>query len=269
MKTVYIDVLFLINFALDYMTLYLGGIFLRHRMMRARLILTSVILALYAVWALLWCRSYLLLLCSGIFAFCIGCTVAYRIRSVRVLLKTCLICGGIAALLGACVYLLHRLLSAVIPQRINGNGGGMKIVVFTILAGISGILIYFGNRLITDVRGVKCVDVSIRLIDKPEIAHLMVDTGNLVTDPISGRRVVFLSSQSAKRMFGRQIQELDFLPTRRRWLCISGATGKQTVPAFLPLEIKMDGKRIEALVAIPESGDYHGYDGLFPASLLP
>ncbi len=269
MNTVYIDVLFLINFALDYMTLYLGGKLFRHRMSRPRLILTSVGMALYALWALLWCRSYLLLLFSAIAVIQLACAVAFSLRGWRRILKTAFMCSGIGAMLGAGVYLLWRFIEKLIPAKVGGNGGGMKVVVFTLLAAVSGIVLYFANRLITDVRGIKSIEVNFNLADKACTAHMLVDSGNLVTDPLSGRKVLFISRAYALRRFGDKIDSLEYLPQRRRWLCVTTATGKQTLVAFLPQEIKVGDKAIEALIAIVDKSDLHGYDGIFPAALLP
>ena len=51
MNTVYIDVLFLINFTVDYLALYLTGKTLRLPLHRWRLIVVSLVGALYALWA--------------------------------------------------------------------------------------------------------------------------------------------------------------------------------------------------------------------------
>lgn len=269
MNTVYIDVLFLINFALDYMTLYLGGKLFRHRMSRPRLILTSVGMAFYALWALLWCRSYLLLLLSAMTVILLACTVAFRLRGWSRILKTAFMCSGIGAMLGAGVYLLWRVIEKAVPAKVGGNGGGIKVIVFTLLAAVSGILLYFANRLITDVRGIKSIEVNFNLADKACTAHMLVDSGNLVTDPLSGRKVLFISRAYALHRFGDRIDSLEYLPQRRRWLCVTTATGKQTLMAFLPQEIKVGDKAIEALIAIVDKSDFHGYDGIFPAALLP
>ncbi len=269
MTTVYIDVLFLINFSLDYMVIFLCGKLFHLDMKRSKNIVASICMAIYAVWALLWCGSYLLLILTYIFVLLLACLYVYRVRNAKVLLKLFFMFNTLSALLGALIYLLYRFLSYMIPPVIEGNGGGIKVVVFTVLAGISGVCIYFGNILITETKGEKCIDVTLAMNGKEYILHLLVDSGNIITDPISGRKVIVISSRCASRIFGKRINEMDYLSSRRRWICVHGVGGTKALQAFLPENITCKNTQIGALLAISQEDDFQGYEGLFPVSLLP
>ena len=268
LTTVYIDVLFLINFSLDYMVIFLCGKLFHLKMRRARNILSAFLMSIYAVWALLFCGSYAILIISSMMVLLLSCAITYHIKRIRLLLKVAFIFGGISALLGAVVNLLYRFISSIIPPVIGGNGGGMKVVVFTILAGISGICIYFGNRLLTSEKGIREVTANIEIGGVSLDVHLLVDSGNLLIDPISGRRVIILSKNSSKRLFGTHANELSYLSARRRWICVHGVAGRKALQAFLPEKITYNLKEIDALIAIGDENEYHGYEGIFPAALL-
>ncbi len=269
MITVYIDVLFLINFSLDYMSLYLTGKLLRLKSARWRLFVASLVMAIWGVWALLWCASYLILMVTLIFTAALGCYISFCPLKKRFLAKSVFTLCFVGACLGGAMVLLYRFLGHLIPQVTEGNGGGVKVVVFGVIAVISGIFIACGNRLLTSVRGKETVDAYIRLLeDMAGSFHLLVDSGNLVCDPMSGRRVVFLSEKAAKRVFRIPFTQSTLPSYRLRPLFIETAVGKRQVTAILPQEIAVDGKQVDALVVLLPNGDFHGCDGLFPSALL-
>lgn len=98
MNTVYIDVLFLINFSVDYLALYLTGKALRLPLRRARLIGVAVGGAVYALWALLLCEHYILLIASAVLVCLLGAWLAYPMQK--------------SALFGAVLFLRRRLRSS-------------------------------------------------------------------------------------------------------------------------------------------------------------
>ncbi|MBQ4325102.1 MAG: sigma-E processing peptidase SpoIIGA [Clostridia bacterium] len=269
MTTVYVDVLFLINLSLDYMTLFLTGRLLHRKMTRLRLILVSVLLSLYSLWGLLICASYALLLVSACLSLLLGCGICYQERRWQSLFKSTLVAFGIGGALAGAILALYGVLLRVVPFVKEGNGGGIKVVVFTLLAGVSAILIYIGNRLVSDVRGTETVTLTVRLGGRTAEFRLLVDSGNLVRDPISGRRVIFLDAHAAKRRLGGQVMQSDYLVASRHYLPITTEGGKHLAVAYLPEVILLGKTKIDALVAISQAGTIRDYEGIFPAALMP
>lgn len=267
MQTVYVDVLFLINFSVDYLALYLTGQLLRLPMRRVRLIAASVSGALYALWALLFCTYYALLLLTAIGAVILTCLLAYPRGGWCVLKRTVFVCTMICAALGCLVLLLHRILAHLFAgYDIRDNG--MKVLVFTALTAVSGVLIALGNHLISDVRGTKTVTARVLLGTYGGALHLLVDTGNMVRDPVSGRHVIFMTAHAADRIFGGRIERMDFYPERRRAITVDAAVGKRTILAILPERVEAEGRCMEAYLAVLPQDTLRQYDGIFPASLL-
>ena len=198
----------------------------------------------------------------------IACAIVYSIKRLKALIKLSFVYSGISALLGAFIYLLYGFIQRVFPPVVEGDGGGKKVLAFTILAGISGICLYFGNRILVDVRGKREVEVTIHIDKKNAVLRLLVDSGNLVSDPVSGRKVIIISLQSAKKIFGNNLYKIDYLSTRRRWICVHTSNGVKSLQGFLPEKIVENNRILDALIAISEEEDFDGYEGLFPASLL-
>lgn len=267
MNTVYADVLFLINFSLDFMALYLSGRALRRPLRRWRLILTSCLMSLYALWALLFCSSYILLILSAAAAGMIGCSFALKCTKVREVVSTCLVFSGISSAFGGILVLLYRLMARCLVG-VSMRDNGMKVLVFTLLTAVSGMLIALGNHFLTDIRGTKAVEVSVTIGGRQGTFHLLVDSGNLVKDPISGMPVVFLKENVAVRVFGREVQRQDYLPQKRRAVSLTTANGKGILLAFRADEVRLTGKKVDALVALLPSVSVGQYDGIFPAGLV-
>ncbi len=267
MNTVYIDVLFLINFTVDYLALYLTGKILRLPLYRWRLIVVSLVGALYALWALLWCRYYVVLLSSALCVCMAGTWFAYPSAKPTHLVRNAFLFGAICAILGGSVSLLYRMLTHILGGA-TMHDNGIKVLVFTLLTAVSGMLIALGNHLLTDVRGTKSVNVSIDIDGRNTRFHLFVDTGNLVREPVSGKCVIFLSRTAARRAYGERMESTAFHPERRRVVMLDWGGEKRLIFSILPDRVEADGKVVDAYVAIMPQNTLRQYDGIFPASLL-
>lgn len=267
MNTVYVDVLFLINFSVDYLALYLTGKALRLPLRRARMIGVAVAGALYALWALLLCEHYVLLIASAVFVCLVGVWLAYPMQNIRTIWRSSFLYAGVCAGLGGCVSLLYRIVSGVF-RGASLHDNGAKVLVFTVLTAVSGSLIAIGNHLLTDVRGTKSVSVSIQIGEKRGTFHLLVDTGNLVKEPVSGKQVIFLSRRASRRTFGCLIEKEEYCPERRRIISMEWGSGKQILLSILPEKIELNGGIVNAYVAVMPQERLRQYDGIFPAALL-
>ena len=267
MNTVYIDVLFLINFSVDYLALYLTGKALRLPLRRARLIGVAVGGAVYALWALLLCEHYILLIASAVLVCLLGAWLAYPMQKIRTLWRNAFFYAAVCALLGGGVSLLYRVISGLF-RGASLHDNGMKVLVFTVLTAISGALIALGNHLLTDVRGTKTVSVSIRIGENCGTFHLLVDTGNLVREPVSGKQVIFLSRSASRRVFGSLVETAEYCPERRRVIPMDWGNGKQMLLSILPDRAEADGTAVDAYVAVIPQDRVRQYDGIFPAALL-
>lgn len=267
MSTVYVDVLFLINFTVDYLALYLTGKALRLPLRRVRLVLVSILGALYALWALLLCEHYLILVVSAL-AICVtGTRFAYPHQTIKALLRNSFFFAAVCAALGGGVTLLYRVLSHFL-RGATMRDNGMKVLVFTLLTMVSGLLIALGNHLLTDVRGTKSVTVSIKIDGKQAKFHLLVDSGNLIKEPVSGKNVIFLSRVAACRVYGNCLESPAFLPERRRVIPMDWGGEKKMVLSVLADRVESDGKVIDAYIAVMPQEHLRQYDGIFPAALL-
>ncbi len=268
MITVYVDVLFLINFSVDYIVLVLTGAVFHFRVKRWRELLAAFFLSVYAMWALLLCGSYVLLILTACAVIAGVCRFVYPTRSIGGYIKCILVFTALTFIFGGLVELLFRIMGYLTGGFV-GEKDGRQVLVFAGLALLSGGMIYIGNRLLDRSRGVRYVQVAFELVNRTFRAQLMVDSGNLVCEPISGRRVLFLTEAYAKKCgLVKYINNNEDIIKIKRYVCIETANGKRAVEAYLCDKIQVVDREVCGAVSIMQGGKGECCDGIFPSALL-
>lgn len=200
MRVVYVDTLFLFNLLVDYFLLLLtakvAGVYAK----RSRLLAGGTVGALFAV--LLYFPPMPVLLAAFLRAVTGGLTVAaaFGFRKKRWWLRLCgvfllltLLLAGMV--MGLAVYIGGNFLQNGIPYFEISIP--VMLVSFTLIYLLSGLVLGKGRAEISR---------SFREITVVEGAHqaqfrALVDSGNLLRDPLSGRRVVVLQADTAAELF--------------------------------------------------------------------
>ncbi len=268
MITLYVDVLFLINFSVDYIVLALTGAFFHFQIKKYRELLAAFILTVYAMWALLLCGSYVILILSAVLVIFAACFFVYPVRGFIAVTKCVMVFSFLSLLFGGIIELLFRVVGHY-ANHMSGERDGRQVIVFALLALVSGGLIYIGNRLLEKGKGVHHVHVEMELLNKVYRAELFVDTGNMAREPISGRRVIFLTEQYAKRSgLNQYINNNEGFKTIKRVICMETASGKRAIPVYMCEKIQLKNKTVCGAIAIIKNDSQKGYDGIFPSALL-
>ena len=116
--------------------------------------------------------------------------------------------------------------------------------------------------------------VELRVEDRRIILPAMLDSGNLLTDPITGLGVLVIPQKAARTLFPdvRDLTSLNSLPLGFRLLSVRTAAGSSLLPMFRPDEcrIYLNGSACRAeLLAAVAGRDYCGVQALVPMSALP
>jgi len=116
--------------------------------------------------------------------------------------------------------------------------------------------------------------VELRVEERSIILPAMVDSGNLLTDPITGLPVLVIPQKAAHTLFPdvRDLSCLSALPLGFRLLSVRTAAGASLLPMFRPDEcrIYVNGNACKAqLLAAVAGRDYSGVQALVPMSALP
>lgn len=285
-KTVFGDLLFFVNFCMDFQCLFLAARLL-HRPFRVwRAVIFASLGAAYAVAALF-------LSTSGVLAFFLDLAVCFlmcfgtfwrKCEGMGRVFNVFLVYFGVSFAVGGAMSGMAALLSHIsLPIS---EGEDVSSVLFFLLAAAGGISTFLWGRL--NARCAREARVTLRVTFDGVTADFfgMVDTGNLLVDPVSARPVVLLAVRAAKRLFSEpvlglltcgDISALAAAPTetasRIRVCPTTAVTGAGLLLAIAPDGAALlTGKRMEAVsVLVAPVALQSGFDGaeaLLPATLI-
>ncbi|MBO4277894.1 MAG: sigma-E processing peptidase SpoIIGA, partial [Clostridia bacterium] len=195
------------------------------------------------------------------------CALAFGIKAG--IKKTALTFAAFAAteaLLGGLVSGVYGLAYA------SGAGGRQSPRAFACILALAALAALFYGLAARRAKRVKTCGVRIFACGEEINARLIVDSGNLVTEPFSALPVIVLSHTALPYPLSEP-QSRAF-PAKLRVIPYKTANGAGCLYGFRPDKAELTGfsarrKQIEAFVGIDtESADYSGYDGILPAELL-
>ena len=202
---VYGDLLFLINFSMDFLCFYLSCLLLHQRLPTLRALLASCVGGIYSVVALfLDVDGVTALLVDGA-VLVVMCMTVYTRRKMRLTRMLCSVAlyFFVSALLGGIMTALFSLFNRmdIFAEGLD-MGDGVDVWLFALLAIVSCIFSLKGGRMLTASSNVKRATLLIE--DEGGCARLeaLVDSGNLATEPISGKSVIFASISACAKALG-------------------------------------------------------------------
>lgn len=253
---IYVDVYFFINFVVDYLSLFSVGRIMLFPVSKKRCFLAAVIGAAYSL-AHFFLRLPILLhiTASVIMVLCISCK--RRLLSVTVSVVVFLCCE---IFIGGCVTALKELSTFI-------SGKSMVLFAFIILIAVAGNSIFSIVQFIMRKR-LEVLSLNARICHRGKCSELMlmVDSGNLVREHSTKKRVIFVRADAIENTTG----EIDTLFERERCyvIPIDTTSGRGTVLGFIPDKIEFSDKKYnnEEFIVVPDirGGKYGGYDGIAP-----
>lgn len=283
MRTLYIDVYFLINLTVDTLAIYFASKLTCVKITKGKLLLGALVGALCAVITVLLPDIIILKLFASLIGPVVVCLVsAGRIslgRKVRFALAFLVFC----ALLGGGVNFLFGIFEGLIGDSVAGAleaGVNRRLLLFAIgvlfsIGVFKMIVAFFAGRV-----GTGCAKVEIEFLGKHYSADALIDSANLATDPMDMSPVMLIKEADARKLIPNEIIELkdpdllDYEARKRiRLIPISSVGGTKVLVAVRPDRVTLQNKdkkeEIKAVLAIDrEGGSFGGYSLLVPASAI-
>ncbi len=278
MKTVlYADVLFLINFGMDLISLWLTFIISKRSVSLLRMIIAASFGGAYGVISVLIdARGVVSFLFSAAVSFVMSAICVMPGAKIAAAAKYAFILWGIGALLGGAVTVICTL----------GDAGGADIAAhnapFFVFA-LGGAAAYGIVKFISKVTSRNSCFAIFSAFGADVKLEMLVDTGCLVKEPISGADVIFVSKRSLAAINNRDVGLLcggvenmvrlsSDTKRRSRIVTVKRAGGERALICFFPDEVtlilKNERKRVKCAAVVEDADDYGGYDGIVPASLI-
>lgn len=273
MEVIYIDSLFLLNLLIDYLLCLVSarvcGLWLR----RGRYVLAAFIGAAYSVAAVLPGLGFLSarwakLGCATLMGFAAYGRERQRIKCTAVFLAVSAAFGGAVWAVSMAGGMSWDGKSYVpIPAK-------SLILAFTLCNAGIDLLFRARGKLPERPR----VPVRLRFLGKETELMALLDSGNTLTDPISGAEVMIVSPHVLRPMLGdiaelfdgrdsvELLEALDALPELKgkfRLIPYSAVGTQGLLPVFRPESVEIDGRGKDGLLAaVSPSAAGDGFDGI-------
>lgn len=287
-ESVYVDLFFLINFSMDFLCFFLTARLLHRPFSIPRTIAASVLGGLYADVALFFSAGRLLSLVIDVSVCALMCLVAFGERKkIRSLPFYILIYTAVSMALGGIMTALFQLFnrSSVFESVGETEGDGISVWGFFLLALISGILTLLGGRFFRKKTARTDAVIEVVYEEKRTRLSAMVDSGNLLREPISGKACIVTDLHAMEKILPREIilaaQKTPVTPekisgrhaNRIRLVPTNTATGHALLLAVRPEKILLHTEKgthpIDAMIALTDLGTgADGTEALLPSQLL-
>lgn len=280
---VYADLYLIVNTGMNLLSLMLAARLLHRPAKRWRAIVASVTGALYALLALLFGSGGVLGFLADLALAFVMCAITFAERRGRFshLIKCTAVQFLTSVLLGGVMTALYSLLNRLNLPMESLQGDGISVWLFVLLSAAAGLATARGGRLLRRSGSLKSVTVCAVFGDRELTLSALVDSGNLLRDPISGKGVIVVDRQKLLEALPQPLRAALEKDTPAEWLRDSRcarlirlipaktATGERLLPALSPDALRLiDGKDdlpADYLIAPAELGESAaGFDAIVP-----
>jgi len=205
--TIYIDIILLENIGMNYILLMATAILLKKETKIIRTLISSLIGAIYAIISYANILPIYSNIISKVVLSIAMVYVALKPYNAKALLKSIILFYFVSFVFGGCAF---ALLYIVRPEQIfmkNGVYIGTYPIKIAILAGVIGIpLLQIVARLIKNkLSHHRIYEITMHLYQKTKTVKALLDTGNLLKEPITGIPVMVVEKRALENFIPESI----------------------------------------------------------------
>ena len=195
----YADVLFIIDFSMDVISLWITAQITLTRLTVARASVTAAVSALISVVVTALGTSRAVSALITIALSVLMSLTAFKVASFSVMLKRFVILWLSGVLLGGVMtYLMSIGNAEKYSFAFDRHGGTIGLVPIALL------LIFILVRTLCTAKNVKNADLTLSFGGKKVSMTALCDSGNLLSDPFTGETVVFVRADKVKTLFNEE-----------------------------------------------------------------
>ena len=284
MKTLYIDVYFLINFTVDILAAFVSLRLLNIATTVKRLVFTGITGAILAILHLfLGDNKFVGILMYACFSFLVT-VIACRKASASRRIKFLILFYISTFTIGGIVSYIYDLLDEHIGNALaylDSGAENRKMLFFSLIILLVIGVFRFLIMIFSNSMGEKSVRIGICIDEKRMELDALIDSGNLVRDPMNMNPVIFIKKATAGRLFPSALLELADIDKlaysykkRVRLVPVTrnGATHVMTGVRVDSVCLIKEGGRSEeinaTIVIDREGGTFGGYEALAPYAAI-
>ena len=198
-KTVYVDLLFLVNFSMDFLCFYISSKILAFKLSPLRGVIGAALGGIYSVVALFLPSLYGLSFFIDLAVCLLMCLVVWGIGKKGDIFLGFLFYFAVSMALGGFMTAIFNLLNRLGFNKIDaGSGDGISVWLFALIALISGAVTLIGGRFFRRRSSERYVELEISYGGKMKRISAFVDSGNLLCEPISGKSCVIIDTRETE-----------------------------------------------------------------------
>ncbi len=276
LTVVYADVLLLINFSMDFISLYIVAKLMKLKLNFPRLILSSSVGAIYSLCDFLvnWPSPILAIFTNFCFS-AVMCYIAFGNLKIHIFLISGVF-YGICFLLGGAITAIYSIAGEK-WNIINEAGYIYTDISLLEVLGLTIIAVIF-VKFITERMKRRCInrnaELSVTIKGVTSTFDAFVDSGCFVKEPITNKEVVFLKKECFKTFFENETEITPQLHTKAGLrICavpVTTLTGKDVLFGIYPDKILCDGIMVDAVIVFADalSLKFNGSKALISNNLL-
>ena len=282
---IYGDVLFLINFSMDFLSLFIVSKLLHRQTAVLQMLLSAAIGAIYGVAAVVLEGSLWLGLLINIAVSLLMCYIAFG----KQLLRCTALFYTVGFVLGGSVTAVFSLINRMRGEgQISVNGGVVTLpgeiplgwMAATAL--VTGAAAVLGGRFAALRKAASIVKVCVSDGGRSVTFSALTDSGNMLREPIGGAPVIVLSSErlmsllpdDLRPVFGEngigKVDEIDITKLRKvRFIPAEGVCGTGVMVGYMPDLVDIGGIKKTACIASAGPGkEFSGCEAIIPSVLV-
>ena len=276
--TVYGDVLFLINFSMDFLVLFCTSRIMHVKQKPYRLVISSVLGGAYAVAALLITNNVVSVLCN-IASALVMCLIAYpKARGLTFFKCAALFCG-LSLLTGGGITASYVLLSklgrgVIINSDFSPVLSDIPLGTFCILGVISVAASFITGKIFGKHKAREEVSVTVVCGRGKTTLRCLSDSGALLREPLSGAPVIIIKPDCIKNCVEPELydalcsSDMRNIAVGLRIIPSKSIGGGNLLSGFVPEHVYIKGTDRRAVIAVTSETDFGGFDGIVPSELI-
>ncbi len=279
MQTLYADILFLINFTMDFLTLFVTAAILHRKASLLRLCVSSAIGGIYGVAAVFINGILIINIIINLAVSYLMCLIVFPQKT----LPCFALFYGTGCLLGGAMTAFFTFMNGFNYDSTESGAlvGKIPLGWMAVSAAVIGAAAIAGGRMARKKRASRPCRLSVLSHVGSFVFEGMTDTGNLLTDPMSGRPVIILRQKEFLTLLPSELlpifeksdpDELSKINSEHitsvRLIPSVSVGGDKLLLAYLPKKITVDNIEVSAVIAAGGESDYGGYPALVPEILI-
>ena len=263
----YADILFIINFSMDFLALFLTSMIMHRKIHKVRILIAAAIGGIYSIFEIVVNINSILSIIITIIISIVICLISFKEKKFKGFAAMYLIFWGVSASIGGLMSLLYTFLNKILYDFIKDFNAVESEIYdgarFFIIASIAIITAIVFSRIFKGREEIKEIEFEVILNSKSYKLKGLCDTGNMLIEPITGKKVILVSQNSE---IGKEIEE--YPDYKKRYIPYSAVKETGFIKGIVPKNIIINKKEITAVVATVNNEDFGGYEALIPSSLV-